>query len=107
VSSITRRRPRKAEGNERHLGKRALLAGSLTIAAMNRRGARGLLVIGVVVVVLNAYLLAALYGPLASRDGPMYEPPPGVFPVILVPILAFAASLFGLWRMWRVWRRLD
>jgi hypothetical protein len=98
---------RKAEDNQRRRATRALLAGSLTMAAMNRRGARGLLVIGVVVVVLNAYLLAALYGPLASRDGPMYEPPPGVFPVILVPILAFAASLFGLWRMWRVWRRLD
>lgn len=74
------------------------------MAAMDRRVARGLLHIGIAVVVLNAFLLVALYGPYPHRDGPLFVEPPDVFPLVLVPILAFAASLFGLWRMWRVWR---
>jgi hypothetical protein len=74
------------------------------MAAMDRLGARGLLLIGIAVVVLNGYFLIVLYGPFAHRNGPLFVEPPGVFPMILVPILAFAASVFGLWRMWRVWR---
>jgi hypothetical protein len=74
------------------------------MAAMDRPVARGLLLIGIAIVVLNAFLLVALYGPMAHRDGPMFVEPPDAFPLVLVPILGFAASLFGLWRMWRVWR---
>jgi hypothetical protein len=74
------------------------------MAAMDRPVARGLLLIGVAVVVLNALFLLALYGPDAHRDGPMFDTPPDAFPLLLVPILGFAASLFGLWWMWRVWR---
>jgi len=60
--------------------------------------------IGTAVVVINGFFLFALYGPGAHRDGPLFVEPPDVFPLVLVPILAFAASVFGLWRMWRVWR---
>jgi len=72
---------------------------------MDRPVARGLLLIGIAVVVLNGFFLFALYGPDAHKDGPMFAAPPDAFPVVLVPILAFAASLFGLWRMWQVSRR--
>ena len=71
---------------------------------MDRPVARGLLLIGIAVVVLNACFLVVLYGPLAHRDGPMFVAPPDPFQMALAPILAFAASVFGLWRMWRVWR---
>ena len=77
------------------------------MAAMDqpdRPVARALLLIGAGVVILNAFFLVMLYGPRAHRDGPPFAEPPAVFPLILVPILAFAASVFGLWRMWRVWR---
>jgi hypothetical protein len=74
------------------------------MAAMDRPMARGLLLIGIGVVVINGFFLFALYGPDAHRDGPMFVAPPDAFPVILVPILAFAASVLGLWRMWRVLR---
>lgn len=59
---------------------------------------------GVAVVAANALLLVALYGPDAGRGGPMFVAPPDAFPIMLIPILAFSASLFGLWCMWRVWR---
>ena len=69
----------------------------------DRSVARGLLMIGTAVVVINGVFLFQLYGPGAHQQGPMFvDPPP--YPIILVMILAFAASLFGLWRMWRVWR---
>jgi len=71
---------------------------------MDRPVARGLLLIGTAVVILNALLLVALYGPDADSHGPMFVAPPDAFPLRYVGFLAFAASLFGLWRMWRVWR---
>jgi hypothetical protein len=76
------------------------------MAAMNRRLARGLLRIGIAIVVVNGYLLFALYGPGAHQEGPspMFATPPDAFPINFVPILAFAASVLGLWHMWRVWR---
>ena len=74
------------------------------MAAMDRTVARGLLMIGTAVVVMNGFFLVVLYGPFAHRDGPLFVEPPAVFPLILLPILAFAASVFGLWLMWRVWR---
>lgn len=74
------------------------------MAAMDRPVARGLLLIGIAVVVLNAFALVALYGPMAHKEGGPFVEPPDVFPLVLVPILSFAASVFGLWRMWRVWR---
>jgi hypothetical protein len=70
------------------------------MAAMDRAVARGLLLIGSGVVAVNAFALIALYGP----DARLYVAPPGPFPILLVPVLAFAASVFGLWRMWQVWR---
>jgi hypothetical protein len=58
--------------------------------------------IGTAVVVLNAVFLIVLYGPLANRDviGPMYVGALARLPIALVPVVAFVASLFGLWRMW-------
>jgi hypothetical protein len=73
---------------------------------MDRPVARGLLLTGIAVVVLNAVALVALYGPNAHREGGPFVGPPDPLQLALVPILAFAASLFGLWRMWRVWRGL-
>ena len=74
------------------------------MAAMDRSVARGLLQIGTAVVVVNAVLLVVLYGPLAPRYGPIFDTPPDRLQIVLLPILAFTASVFGLWRMWRVWR---
>jgi hypothetical protein len=71
---------------------------------MDRRVALGLLLIGSAVVALNGWLVFALYGPDAAGRGPMFAASTDGFPVILVPIVGFGASLFGLWRMWRLRR---
>lgn len=71
------------------------------MAAMDRVAPALLLLLGTAIVAVNAFALVALYGP----DARLWVGPPGPFPIILVPILAFAASVFGLWIMWRVWRR--
>jgi hypothetical protein len=68
------------------------------MAGMDRPVTRALLWIGITVVVVNGFFLVTYYGP--GRDGPMFAEPPGAFPIILVPILGFLGSLFGLWRMW-------
>ena len=67
---------------------------------MDRPVATVLLLIGIAVVVLNAFLLVAFYGPGGDGPGPMFVSPPDAFAIGVVPILAFAGSLFGLWRMW-------
>ena len=58
-----------------------------------------LLAIGTGVVVLNALLLVATYGPGVLSHGQMFDVAPDVSSV-LVRILAFAGSLFGLRHMW-------
>lgn len=68
----------------------------------HRTAARGLLLIGIALVVLNAFLVIVLYGPDGLRAGPFSESEGGAF----VPFLGFGASLVGLWRMWRVSRAL-
>jgi hypothetical protein len=64
-----------------------------------------LLLIGTVVVVLNGYLVLVLYGPGSYRGGPPSVSAPDAFPLVVVPILAFAGSVFGLWRMWVAMRQ--
>lgn len=64
--------------------------------AMDRPVTRGLLLIGTAVVIANAFFLVGLYGP-GER---IWTGSPGPLPILLVPIVGFLGSLFGLWRMW-------
>lgn len=66
----------------------------------HRTAARAVLLVGIALVVLNALLVIAFYGPDGLRAGPFSEPAGGALP----PIVGLGASLFGLWRMLRVWR---
>jgi hypothetical protein len=66
--------------------------------AMNRRLTRGLWLIGVAAVLVNGWFLLTYYGPF--RSGPEFAMRPEMFLILLVPVLGFVLSLFGLWRMW-------